>query len=223
MNILDFIFPKFCYGCHKIGNYICKKCLKKITTLKTQKCPNCLQTSFEGKFCKLGCGSLYSFDQLIVCSNYQENLLLKKLIHQFKFRFNKDLAVIIAEIIKLELNKFNLRNYIIIPVPLHKKDLIERGYNQTKLICKQIDKENTLDCLRKIRITRKQSQLNKKERLMNLNGAFDFNKKFKYSLLNKKVILLDDVSTTLTTLNECSKILKKNGVSYIIGVVLARA
>lgn len=109
----------------------------------------------------------------------------------------------------------------IIPVPISKKRLKERGYNQSLLIAKEICKRTNLkimnNCLIKTKNIIEQSKLNKEERLQNISGVY--NLKNKQLLNNKKILLIDDIYTTGSTANECSKTLK-NGKPDKIGVLV---
>ncbi len=117
-----------------------------------------------------------------------------------------------------------LKKYdIIIPVPMYKKRKQSRGYNQTELISKKLAKdlkiESSNKVLRKVIDTKKQSTLTKKERIKNVENAFNVvNSK---SIENKNVILLDDIFTTGSTLNECSRMLKLAGTKEIAILTIA--
>jgi ComF family protein len=114
---------------------------------------------------------------------------------------------------------------IIIPVPISKKRMNERGYNQAELIAKKLStllnikyNKNTLI---KIRDTKRQSELPKEERNKNIKNSFKLADT--YSISSKNVILIDDVFTTGVTANECSKELKKGGAHKITVATIARA
>lgn len=100
---------------------------------------------------------------------------------------------------------------IIIPVPISKKRLKERGYNQSELIAKQISQNMQIKietkCLYKNKNITAQSSLNKEEREENIKDAYIIKNKEK--ILNKKVLLFDDIYTTGSTANECCEILKQ--------------
>jgi ComF family protein len=109
---------------------------------------------------------------------------------------------------------------------MHKNNLIERGYNQSELIVKEIikiDKSKNFDfsinALKKIKETPHQSKLkNKSERLKNLKNCFWADEKL---IKDRNIILIDDVITTGTTMNEASKTLKSIGAKKIIGFSIA--
>ena len=110
------------------------------------------------------------------------------------------------------------------PVPISKKRLSFRGYNQSLLISKEIAKltkiELNADCLVKVKNTVKQSTLNKEDRAKNVVNAY---KLINGNILkNKKILLIDDIYTTGNTVNECSKILRKINPKKIGIMVLAK-
>jgi ComF family protein len=228
-SLLDALFPKKCVDCGELGEYICEKCIKKIRILSSQKCPACKRKNIQGKFCNNICSGKYNFDQLLVCLNYERNSPLQKLIIKFKYKFSKELNVFFGEIINTMLNesKNNIPCYsIIIPVPIHKKKFKTRGFNQAKLLAETIKttspKTILLDCIIQTKYRGKQAKLKRQQRLINLKDAFEIKKEFAHQLKNKTILLVDDIATTLTTLNECSKVIKKAGAAYICCIVIAR-
>jgi ComF family protein len=141
-------------------------------------------------------------------------------------KFSNLLYEFILENISDEMTFSNFDNPLLIPIPMHPKSLQERGYNQSELIVKEIYKIDggknfyiSLDALKKIKETPHQSTLkNKTDRLKNLNGCFfaDIQK-----VKNRNIILIDDVITKGTTMNEASKTLKYAGAKKVIGFSIA--
>jgi len=112
----------------------------------------------------------------------------------------------------------------IVPIPLHKKRIKERGYNQSILLARAIGDYTGLpvemDCLIRIRWTMPQVELNEKEREKNVKGAFDV--KDPERLLGKKVLIVDDVITTGATINEATKTLNASGIEGVFVFTLGR-
>ncbi len=108
---------------------------------------------------------------------------------------------------------------ILIPVPIHMRRMVKRGYNQAALIAKHINKELRLeimeDVLVRTRNTVVQNKLNDKDRRKNVTGAFKIQKNV---VQYKKVILVDDIYTTGSTINSCARILKEAGASQVYAV-----
>ncbi len=147
--------------------------------------------------------------------NYEEENI-KKLIEFIKFNNYPQLAKILFmfrdEISKLDIF---LDCDFLIPVPMHKKDIKKRGYNQSVIIAKILGKITEIpvcyDCLEKVQQTKKQVGLDYEQRAKNLTRAFVSIKKHIEKC--NKIVLVDDVFTTGSTINECSKTLYKEGVS----------
>ncbi|MBR3162912.1 MAG: ComF family protein [Clostridia bacterium] len=119
----------------------------------------------------------------------------------------------------------NIKSYdIIIPVPLSKKRKKERGYNQSELIAKEICRLTNLKLntksLKKIKNITEQSTLNKEKRETNIKDAYCL--KFPSTVVNKKVLIIDDVYTTGSTVNECSKLIKNAGSKQIGILTIAK-
>ena len=147
------------------------------------------------------------------------------MIYQFKYGNRDYLTEVFAELIKKHLNRIkpDLSSYdYVIPVPLHKYKLKERGYNQAELLAKilanyfQIPLRN--DIIFQTKYIPSQTTLDKSKRLENKKGSFVA----KGSLENKRVILVDDVITTGSTVNECAKALASINAAEIIVITLAK-
>jgi ComF family protein len=118
---------------------------------------------------------------------------------------------------------------ILIPVPLHKKRLIERKYNQSLLLCREItkrtNKKTIANFLFKIKHTKAQVKLNEKDRVSNLKKTFFVNEKYLKEIENYKNLnfaIIDDVVTTGTTINECTKALNNAGIKNVYSMTFAK-
>ena len=210
---IDLLFPITCVGCGKEGSFICEKCKNEIFDIKQEK------TRY--------------IDKLISISSYN-NSIIKKAIHIFKYKLAKEISIplgeIMAEKLKCIIPKELINKLILIPVPLNKRRLKYRGFNQSEILAKEISKHTKIPVISNILIrkinTIPQAELkNPEERKSNIKGAFEINKNFSYpnfSFQKKIIILIDDVATTCATLNECAKILKQNGAGEVWGLVVAR-
>ena len=124
----------------------------------------------------------------------------------------------------------NFKSYdTIIPVPISKKRKKERGYNQSLLIAKelvkQVNKEKKtlslcVDALEKIKNIVPQSTLDKENRLQNVQGVYQL--KNKEQLIRKKILLIDDIYTTGSTVKECAKVLQQVSVKKIDVFTIAK-
>jgi len=208
--ILTIFFPIECLGCNKENSYFCDDCLKQIPLHKTIE-------KFEHP--------LIYLDNVLTATDYKYQLI-QKAIHLLKFRFIKELADPLTGLLinYINLINFDLAGFMIIPVPLNKKRLLERGFNQSELIAKIFAKHFNLvirtDIVKRSKNTPHQVGLNKKARQTNIKDAFeicqtDF-------IQNKKIILIDDVVTTGSTLEEIAKTLKQSGAQKIWGLTIAK-
>jgi competence protein ComFC len=226
--ILDIIFPKFCFFCQKEGDYLCEDCL---ATLEISQGNFCLCENpinvFAGGKCRK-CSSK-KLDGLYFALPYQ-NKKVKNLIHQFKYEpFVKELAEPLASLIityfQLAEKEKDFKDFIIIPVPLERKRLKWRGFNQSEEIGKKLADFFQIplfdNVLLKIKETKTQVELDGETRKENLKKVFTVENKD--SINNKKILLIDDVYTTGATMEECARTLKEAGAKEVMGVAVARA
>ncbi len=221
-TIKDYIFPIFCLGCKKEGEWLCDSCYKRLDLSGVFFCPVCHRSQEGGAPCLL-CQRNCFVESEIAVTKYHEDLPIGHIVRTLKYDLAEDVLKIIEQIITDFLkNNPNLIEEVdcIIPVPLHKKRLAERGFNQAELIAnilgKQIHKP-VKNVLQRIRHTTHQSKLSRKKRLQNVIGAFDID-----FIPPARVLLVDDVYTTGSTMGECAKELKKHGVDKIYAFTLAR-
>jgi ComF family protein len=231
---LDLFFPSFCLGCQKEGNYLCDDCKETLEISDFQYClcnKNPIIIPLQQKIGKCSKCQDKKLSGLYFPLSYKENILTKKLIHQFKYQpYIKDMAKTLANLIIEYLIKINKntddvwQNSILIPVPLDKKKLKNRGYNQSEELARELSKILQIsvisDNLSKIKRTKSQMELSKEEREKNLEGAFII--KNPAEIRGKKIFLVDDVYTTGSTMEECAKILKNAGAKQVWGITVAR-
>ncbi|MBQ2971091.1 MAG: ComF family protein [Ruminococcus sp.] len=196
----SFLFSNRCPYCSKvIENYelCCQKCEKALP---------------KHGVCQGVTGGYRSTAPLIYRGRYRRALI------NFKFHnrqhYSKAFAKLMAKDIKCSYPDmvFDFITY----VPMHKKPLKKRGFNQSELLAKELSQELHLPyicTLDKIKNTKPQHTLNGRKRLENLKGAFRVIDK--NTVRNRSVLLIDDVITTGTTLGECSKTLNKAKPSHI--------
>ena len=231
--LLNLLYPPVCIICAVDcfeANLLCQKCWSNITFITRPHCQKCGT-------------SLTSNNHICLCTEQrcvnerhfyhstksliEYNDTARDLIVQFKFHSNFELLKVFKSWLDCSLNN----NYYgdvdyVVPVPLHKKKLKARGYNQTAILAKAVSriikKKYHAALLIKIRDTISQSDLKQKARKKNLIGAFDIYRQNLNILQGKKVLLIDDIITTGATVNECSKVLLKNGAQEVKVVSIAR-
>lgn len=232
IEVLDYIFPRKCFGCGMEAGYLCESCRREILMIKTQCCPTCRRPQIDGRFCSRSCAENFNFDQLIVCMEYSKSSLISKIVVQFKYKFSEDLVEILGKIMKHRLAGFshNFRNggdgVLLIPVPLSEERMKFRGFNQSLLLAQYLAKSfngmKVCDCMEREDGSEQQAGRARRERLKNLKNKISLKSAWAEKLQRRNVVLIDDIATTGTTLNECAKVLKLAGVDQVCGLVLAR-
>lgn len=233
MSFLDFIFPKKCINCRKLGDFLCADCFAKIRFNEAFQCPVCLRSALDG-MTHPGCLTKYSLDGAISTVVYGS--IVKKLIYQFKYKPNlSKLSKTIGELMTEGLSQNEsfymfVEKYkpIVIPIPLSSKRLRERGYNHAELLASYVAQYFKLkvhrDVLVRVKDTKPQYKLNKEERIKNIEGAFEVAKNANPPAGGpSSIILVDDIATSFATLREAAKVLKhRGGARQILGVTFAR-
>jgi len=218
---LDLFFPKFCVGCKKEGSWLCKSCQKNIIAVVSQVCPQCGRLNLQGKYCSR-CQK-GKFLKGIIAALYYEEGPTKEIIHNLKYNSVIELAPVLGKAMAKTLKDNILgENIFITWAPLHPRRLAQRGFNQSELLAKTIAKESKLpmaNLLLKKKNTKRQVELKGDRRRKNLAGVFTFKK---CDIRGKTIVIIDDVTTTGATLNECAKVLKEKGAKEIWGLVVAR-
>ncbi|MFA6526162.1 MAG: phosphoribosyltransferase family protein [Candidatus Buchananbacteria bacterium] len=221
-DALDLVFPQFCIGCNNEGKILCQECCDKLIINPQKICPVCKMAD-EARNCA---GS--QLDNLWTLSHYQDNLVaesVQKLKYEYLIDFMHDYWK--AYLQKFwQLNKTEINsNHLLIPVPLHRKRLLERGFNQSELIASELAAISGLpiekDLLKRAIYNEPQVGMNGSRRLENIKGIFSIDYKALSRSWDKEIILIDDVYTTGSTMSECAKILKSAGFKRINGLVLA--
>lgn len=230
---LNIFFPRFCLNCQREGSYLCQDCLSLIDISNYQYCPFCKKPKIvlDGKTCYF-CKKKKKLTGLFSAASYQ-NFIIKKLICQFKYEpFIKELAEPLASLIiqHFQLLENSLpfsrdrSNFVLIPVPLSKKRKRWRGFNQAEEIAHYLSLYLKIplfsDVLVKSKETLPQVKLSAKEREENIKGVFVCQNE--NLIKNKRILLVDDVFTTGSTMEECAIVLKKAGAKEVWGVVVAR-
>jgi ComF family protein len=233
-SLLELLYPEknTCFFCEthdeEINDrYICHDCektMKKIVPPLCIKCSKPIDMNAPEELCSDCRKHDHSFE--MSRSVYAYEGIVKKGIYMFKY-YNKPYfyrffgRCLVDCMKRTDYCRFDL----VVPVPLHRSKLRIRGYNQSELLAKYISKNTDVpyvDVLKRIKNTPKQSQVTKEERRKNLKDAFDIKSGKNESLTRKTVLLVDDVYTTGSTADECSKTLLKNGASKVYVITIAR-
>jgi competence protein ComFC len=223
-RFFNLFFPPICLTCdEKVEKYgtLCTTCFPKLSFITNPKCSICylpLETIYNGKTCFDCDGEKPYFNKLISLFAYDD--FSHKIISDLKFNDKPNCAHYLSKLLAVKVNR-EFEYNIIAPVPLSKKRLKERKFNQSIIIARNIDAKNLVpNLLIKSPNVKRQTGLALNQRKQNIKNAFSLNKK--YSVTGKTVLLIDDVATTYSTLNECAKVLKDAGAKKVFCATLAR-
>jgi len=226
-TILDMIYPVRCPICDEIvipkSERICIPCKNKLHYIKEPRCKKCSKPieQEEKEYCNDCEQKNFQFVKGFAIWSYND--AMKHSIAEFKYHNKKEYAKFyIREMVQIYgemIKKLSLD--AIVPIPIHRSKYLERGYNQADILARGMGKELNLPVLSELLVRNKktlpQKQLSDKERLRNLREAFGFNIKAaeRFEKEISRVLLVDDIFTTGSTIEACSNVLKSNGVRDI--------
>jgi len=233
---LELLFPAECIICENPGKYLCARCSRHIPVKQFDLCPLCQKTeTFAGRICNI-CENEKEKNYLdgIIVSSFYRHPVLREAIYRFKYSFIQNLAWPLTKVLAKKLfalERFPFDEFAFTAVPLHPKRKNWRGFNQAELLgvkLKKLFKQNNLeiqfipDLLIREKYLKPQMKIHStQERKENIIDSFVLNPEFAKKI-PRKIIIIDDVITTGATLNECAKVLKRNGAQIVWGLVLAR-
>ncbi len=237
---LDLIFPPRCPICGgpldsrdeelaRRTYQLCPSCLSGVIRIRHPFCHLCGMPFKSQAVSDHLCGECLTSKRHFVRARslcvYRGALL--KAIHLFKYNGKFHLALPLGQMLAdavaelLDMDSIDL----LIPVPLHTRRLRERGFNQAVLLAKPLRKRCNIplvtDVLKRSRWTEPQVNLDRKARRKNVRGSFMVSSPS--SVSGKNILLLDDVYTTGSTINECGKILLRAGAKEVYVLTLARS
>lgn len=221
-RVVDFLFPQWCVGCGKEGKFICDSCRRSLPRVMPPLCPKCGKPQSSGTLCPTCVSWQAEIDG--IRSPFRFDGVMRQAIHQLKYRNLRALAEPMAKLLNDYLATYPIPGEVLVPVPLHRKRLRERGYNQSSLLAKELGKLADLPVVDNCLIRQKHAPPQTRsstveERRSNVAGAFVCRD---HRLQDKQVLLIDDVSTSGATLDACAAALKAIGATSVWGLVLAR-
>lgn len=228
--LLDLLFPKQCLGCQKDDAYLCKECSESIPINKKLTCYNCGKITPGGECCPACKNRRPSPLAGLLLASEAENALLHQIIYKFKYNFIKELSQPLGKILIKFLEtipQFKKQNILLISVPLSRRRLHWRGFNQAQLLAAEVQRHFSFpigeNILKRSRHTRPQMEIkDAQSRRQAIKGAFKSILPYSETLKDKIIILVDDVATTTATLEECAKALRPLKPRKIFGLVLCR-
>lgn len=229
---VSLLYPATCTICGKhvrAGEYLCDECEAKIDRIVPPFCERCSE-SFEGSIntvftCANCAHRTIHFDAAVAA--YRSRGIVREVIHEFKYNRQIHLRHLVARWLRAALDDQRLRDYqfdVIVSVPLHPARQRERGFNQASLLAELLSAQTSIPSrplLKRIRYTTTQTALDRSERIENLHNAFGLRKNA--DVRGLRVLLIDDVLTTGSTLSECARVLKRAGAISVHAATATRA
>lgn len=230
-QLLNLVYPKTCFGCRKFipwdkKGYLCGECLNKLDKLQPPFCVVCGKPLdiLDSDRCPECTGYKYHFRRGYTASIYDG--LIRDCIHNFKYNSCAYLGGTLADIM-LEFASKNIplqKIDAVVPVPLHWRRFRDRGFNQSAVLARILSKGTGIrfigNGLCRSKAVHPQAELSRKERMKNLQGAFKSGRQKDF--FGKHILVIDDVYTTGTTMNECAKVLLDSGAKEVWVFSLAR-
>lgn len=212
----DTLFPEYkCFACGREtrgeGTKICERCEKKFPLIAGHICDKCGMPIPEGNLvCDTCREGRYIFDAARASFVYDE--MTHGLLYKLKYGGNKYIADFFGELVFETYKKWGIEADIVLPVPLYGKRERKRGYNQSLLIARKFSELSAIPLDDEIVFrtieTPNQTRLTRSQREINLLGAFSYNTKKK--IAGKRILIIDDMFTTGSTVNEISRILRRH-------------
>lgn len=232
LALLDLLYPPFCTVCRApaaSGEVLCEACRAKAPVINAPFCQVC-STPFSGQIdAPFTCGHCEkrSFHFACAVSHRQSRESVRELVHQFKYSGKMHLLQPLGEWLAETLVDPRLHTPPcdrLVPVPLHPVRRRERGFNQAQLLAEDLARRSGLpvdNCLRRTRYTKSQTAFDRETRMENLRGAFQMRQN--HDVSNLHLLLIDDVLTTGSTVDECARVLLGAGAASVRVATVARA
>lgn len=219
---LDWLYPPACGGCGRAGSRWCSQCQEQVSPIVEPICEICgLPTAWMGlcENCRVVPPPFLALRSWVVFEGP-----IRSALHRLKYRRNLALGDALAQPLADYCRRLNWPVEIVVPVPLGKRRLQERGYNQVGLIAMPLAALNgwryAPHALARLRETKSQVGLSVAERQVNVEGAFRADPR---QVINRTALLMDDVATTGATLSTCAEALLSAGAKAVFALTLARA
>ena len=217
---LDLLMPMRCFACDREGPYVCGTCEPGLPRLRTPYCRVCATPGPDG-LCELCAANQPAIDRII--APYLMDGSVRSAVHDLKYRNLRAAAPTLGRLMASHLLQRRLDVDVVMPVPIHSMRERARGYNQSLLLAKAVSRETELPleqrALRKVRDTAPQVSLpTDEDRRANLDRAFEC----VGDQTELRVVLIDDVVTTGSTMFACAEALVAAGASAVYGLALAR-
>jgi competence protein ComFC len=230
-GLVSLFYPPFCAVCARaVGpeESLCLSCTEKVLRIRPPFCAKCSQPftgAITGAFICANCANrLLHFEAAV--SAYRSRGVAREVVHRFKYGRQIHLRRLLGRWLAEALQDSRLasrRFDLVVPVPLHPARQRERGFNQAELLAVELRRASGLvvrSVLQRTRYTATQTQFDRSERMENLRGAFRLRRGS--NVQDLRMLLVDDVLTTGSTLSECASVLREAGARSVHAVTVAR-
>jgi ComF family protein len=219
---LDLLFPPRCVACSQVGSWLCAACQATVEFVPRPICPRCGRPVSTDDLCLRCRRNPLQLDGIRSVALHEG--ALRQAIHHLKYKRRRELATPLGRMLFVCWQETRLPADVVVPVPLHTSRQKERGYNQASLLARSLAEHADLTLneaqLVRRRATAPQVGLGAQERKVNVRDAFVW---IGDGLADARVLLVDDVCTTGSTLEACALALRQAGAESIWALTLARA
>jgi ComF family protein len=229
--LVSLFFPPHCASCGadtSRGVHVCAECQARARPIEPPFCHRCSEPfdgAIDGEFECANCGDrTLHFDCAV--APYLSRGIVREFIHRFKYDHERFLRRPLGAWLADGLTDPRLQDPpfdAIVPVPLHPTRLRERGFNQAALLAELLGERAAvpvMECLQRTRYTTTQTRLDRHERMENLRNAFRV--RHNASVQSRHLLLVDDVFTTGSTVDECARVLRLAGAASVRVATVAR-
>lgn len=216
VSVWEWLFPTECIGCAKAGVGLCGSCRLRLVRAE-QWCVECGKRSMEG-WTHERCRKRWGLEAVHRVYKYDE--LMQKIVKAVKYRFRRGL---LGECLKEnERLMIFTKAEVVVPVPLHRVRENWRGFNQAQVLAEILAERwgvETVEAVRRKRATKPVAGMKEDERKKEVVGAFELVDAGR--IRRRRVVVVDDVVTTGSTMKEVAKVLKRGGARWVGGWALA--
>jgi len=221
--LVDFFYPPLCLSCRKLlldaQRHVCHECWGSIQLVHPKLE---LYQETRNKLCASG-----TVDELVAAFVFEKEGAYQHIVHALKYSDCQSLGVELGKRVGHVMNVWGVTGDYLVPIPLHRRKLRERGYNQAELIAGGMSEVTGIpvrtDLVRRKKFTQTQTMLSLEERKKNMDDAFEVRASELREIKGKTFILIDDIITTGATIESCGHELRAAGATKIIAASSALA
>ena len=222
-QLVELVFPSSCVSCGREGALLCHICLAESSLVADTACRICAEPMTASGTCSKCRVEPKYIDRLY--GYYQYDSPVGEAIRAFKFDDIRALEPVFSELLDVERLK-RVAPDLVLPVPLSRSRIKQRGFNQSEVFSRHIaallgiNHEPRLLSRTEQKIPQSQQQ-SARSRAASVSGAFTVNEQYVDEIATKRILVVDDVHTTGSTINECARVLKSVDASWVGAVTLA--